>query len=182
MVIATEALKLEACGGAGACSGVFAWSGLSAQAEMFHLPFSLFCGARAWSHPMSRWQLPALARHGGPTAPRQLRGHSRGRGPAQGANLETVPAKAESESLGLHICQKKKKSQQNEPTSSRQWRMMRTLQMQNIQYPCSSFLKRAWNLGSFTGNQCVLFQRPKESQGEALAAARSRKAQPWTSS
>lgn len=39
---------------------------------MFHLPFSLFCGARAWSHPISRWQLPALARHRGPTAPRQL--------------------------------------------------------------------------------------------------------------
>lgn len=150
---------------------------------MFHLPFSLFCGARAWSHPISRWQLPALARHRGPTAPQQLyRGTAEAGEQPREQTLKQYLQRQRVNYWDSIFAKKKKKSQQNKPTSSRQWRMIRTLQMQNIQYPCSSFLKRAWSLGSSTGNQCVLFQRPKESQGEALVAARSRKAQPWTSS
>ena len=83
---------------------------------MLHHPFALFCRARAWSRPVSRWQHPALARQRAPVAPWQLWGHSRCRGTAQGANLETVPAKAERELLGLcYLPGKKKKTkpQQN---------------------------------------------------------------------
>lgn len=157
MIIATEALKLEACTGAEACSRALLGASFPLRRRCFTslFPHSV---VRAWSHPVSHGQCLALARHWAPAAPRQSQGHSQCRGTAQGANLETAPAKAESELLGLDICQIKKK---NEPTSSHQGHTIKTLQIQNIQYPRSSFLKRGWNLGYFTDNRGVLFQNTK---------------------